>query len=428
MTALHLSEQVIHGRPALVLTGSMTFDHRHKLPALGGRYNPDTNPKQWEMPDTQEVRDYWQFMLECERNAPPKRGRGRPRKYNADGTPIEPQQEAPGGGMLIGDKDGYILPNPGEYHRVPQEPDGEDKAQQIARLLRELSGGKAQVDESEVRAIVESYMEALGAQIDDIKTALEGKKTERLEIMQGGQNIRVLEGLTHAKLSTLIRCLSVGLNVWLSGPMGAGKTRGAEQAAEALGLSFGMHGAMTMAYELTGFVDASGRYHDTPFVRAFRDGGLVLLDEIDAGSNEALLALNGALANGVMCLPNGQNIRKHADFRCIGAGNTFGGGATHEYIGRTKIDAAFLDRFGAKIAWGYDAALELAIASNNAWTARVQEARTKAAVAGLKVAITPRASQAGALLIDGAGFTPQEAAELTYLATLSADQRKLIGA
>jgi hypothetical protein len=57
----------------------------------------------------------------------------------------------------------------------------------------------------------------------------------------------------------------------------------------------------------------------------------------------------------------------------------------------------------------------------------VQDARKKAATVGLKVLITPRSSQAGARLI-AAGYTPDQAAELTYMRGLSADQKRQLGA
>jgi len=264
------------------------------------------------------------------------------------------------------------------------------------------------------------------AMIDAAVTkALQDVKATRIDIVTNGEMLRQIDGLHHEKMPVLIKCLTAGLNVWLAGPSGSGKTHAAEQAAEALGVSFGLHGAMTMPHELVGFVDASGKYHATPFTRAFRNGGLVLLDELDAGSNEALLALNAALSNNVMCLPDGSVVWRHKDFHCVGGANTHGQGATAEYVGRTKIDAAFLQRFGAKLDWHYDETLERAVAGNDAWVTRVQQARKQAAAAGIKVLITPRASIDGSKLIS-AGFTPDETAALTYLAGLTPAQAKLL--
>ena len=275
----------------------------------------------------------------------------------------------------------------------------------------------APVDLSQVGELIQQALEP-------IRQAIADRPTVRVDVVTQ-DTTRSVDGLSHHMLPTLIRSLATGLHVWLAGPSGSGKTHGAEQAAQALGLTFRLQGAMTMAHELTGFVDAGGKYHETPFVTSFRNGGLILLDELDAGSNEALLALNAALANGVMCLPSGDIVRVHPDFRCIGAANTFGQGATADYVGRTRIDAAFLQRFGVRLTWAYDEALETAMAAMPTWSARVQRARQKAKDAGLKVLITPRASIAGAKLIR-AGFSPDEAADMTYLADLSPSQRQQV--
>jgi cobaltochelatase CobS len=266
--------------------------------------------------------------------------------------------------------------------------------------------------------------ELINQALEPIRRAIADRPAVRVDVVTQ-DTTRTVDGLSHHMLPTLIRSLAPGLHVWLAGPSGSGKTHAAEQAATALGLTFRLQGAMTMAHELTGFVDAGGKYHETPFVTTFRNGGLILLDELDAGSNEALLALNSALANGVMCLPSGEIIRAHADFRCIGAANTFGQGATADYVGRTRIDAAFLQRFGARLTWAYDEVLETAMANMPAWSERVQRARQRAKEAGLKILITPRASIAGAKLIR-AGFSPDEAADMTYLADLSPSQRQQV--
>jgi len=237
-------------------------------------------------------------------------------------------------------------------------------------------------------------------------------------------HVHTVDGLHHYLLPKLIRALSAKVNVWIAGPSQAGKTTAAKAAAKALGLKFHFHGSMTMSHQLEGFVDGAGHYHETQFVQAFRNGGLVLLDEVDRGSNEALLAMNAPLANRIMSLPNGELIEAHPDFICIAAANTWGGGATADYCGAARIDAAFLQRFGARLAWDYDNDLEVAICGNADWAKRVQAARAKARAHGQKVMITPQASISGARLI-AAGFTADEAAEMTYLSDMSPDQRRV---
>lgn len=305
-----------------------------------------------------------------------------------------------------------------EHRQAPSQGPAPDLMAAMAAFVVSQKSGN--VDEEAVSALIKKALAPLEAKLDNRPQLIE------VAVRQGESEPVKLDGLAHYALPDLIQCLGAGLHVWLAGPSGSGKTHGAEMAAKALGLTFRLQGAMTMAHELTGFVDASGKYHETPFVTSFRDGGLILLDELDAGSNEALLALNAALANAIMCLPSGEIIRAHKDFKCVGAANTFGQGATAEYVGRTRIDAAFLQRFGARINWGYDEALETAMCGNSLWAARVQRARRQAVAVGLKVLITPRASQAGAKLI-AAGKTPDQAAKLTYLADLSPAQATQIG-
>jgi len=150
-----------------------------------------------------------------------------------------------------------------------------------------------------------------------------------------------------------------------------------------------------------------------------------LFDDIDScDSNAPLLALNGALANGLIAFPD-KHLERHPDSIVIATANTWGLGATADYVGRTRLDGAFIDRFGGKVSWGYDEEFERAISGNAEWTLRVQRARREAQRQGLKVLITPRASIAGAAYI-AAGFSEAEAAELTYLANLSPEQKRLL--
>lgn len=290
----------------------------------------------------------------------------------------------------------------------------EDLTGALLALKKALGGS---VDADAVRAIVEEAIAPLRTQVQDAAPVILIKSAPDADPVK-------LEGLRHERFDTLLAaCMARDtsgrpLNVWLAGPSQSGKTTAAEMVAKALDLPFSFHGAMTMPHELTGFVDAGGKYHETQFVRAYRDGGVCLLDEVDAGSNEALLCLNAALANGQMPLPTGDMIERHADFVCIGAANTWGVGATAEYVGRAKLDAAFLQRFPIKIDWPYDEKLERKFCGNPDWAMRVQSARKSAQKAGLKVLITPAHSKAGAALI-AAGMSEDDAAKLTYLAGLT---------
>jgi len=207
---------------------------------------------------------------------------------------------------------------------------------------------------------------------------------------------------THEKFELLLNvCMAhtseTPVNVWLGGPAGSGKTKAAEMVAEALGLTFYYTGAITEAYSLLGFKDANGKLVRTPFRECFENGGVFLWDEVDGSSPNALLAFNGALANSHCAFPDGV-IRRHPDCIIIAAANTWGNGATNEYVGRLKLDAATLSRF-VQIQWNYDSKLEKALTGNDAWYTRVVSVRTKVQSLGIKVLVTPRASYTGAALL-----------------------------
>lgn len=384
-----------------------TFLYRHSISAVGGKW--DSVAKVWELPDTPAALELAQRLEQAPETVPAKRGPGRPPKSPDTFIPSNSQ-----GANTVNTSN----PTPVNARDPGNAPD-------LMAAFAAFVAQHAPKPEA-VPVDLEQVRDMISQALTPVYDKLAKVRAERLEIVTP-QETRTIEGLQHFKLPDLIRCLSTGLHVWVAGPSQAGKTTAAEQAAKALGLSYTLQGSMTMAHELVGFVDAGGKYHETPFVRTFRNGGLILLDELDRGSNEALLALNAPLANGIMSLPNGETLRAHPDFRCIGAANTWGAGATHEYVGAARIDAAFLQRFSARLAWDYDLTLEAAICGNEAWAKRVQAARETVKRLGIKVMITPRASIAGARLI-AAGYTPDQAAEMTYLADMTPAQRAQMGA
>ena len=154
--------------------------------------------------------------------------------------------------------------------------------------------------------------------------------------------------------------------VFLTGAAGCGKNVICKQVAKALGLDFYFSNAVTQEYKITGFTDANGNFHETQFFKAFKNGGLFMLDEIDASIPEVLVILNAAIANRYFDFPAPIGyVEAHPDFRVIAAGNTFGLGADYEYVGRNQLDMASLDRF-ALIPIDYDRAIEMQLADGDA--------------------------------------------------------------
>lgn len=187
-------------------------------------------------------------------------------------------------------------------------------------------------------------------------------QTRKIEVVseKGTQKV---DGVTAKEFEKVLRMVNANIPVYMYGPAGCGKNVIAKQVAKALGLEFYFSNAVTQEYKLSGFIDANGTYHETEFYKAFTQGGLFMLDELDASIPEVLINLNAALANGYYDFPNGR-VDAHKDFRVIAAGNTCGTGATEEYTGRYQIDASSLDRFAA-VKISYDENVEKAISGNN---------------------------------------------------------------
>lgn len=233
--------------------------------------------------------------------------------------------------------------------------------------------------------------------------AIEATKVIRVEVVRGEAVTTTELGPQHKQFDLLLKLATCrksdghALNIWITGPAGSGKTRAAFTVAQALGVPFHFTGAVDNEYKLLGFVDAQGRAVRTAFREAYEKGGVFLLDEVDGCHASAVLALNAALANGMCDFPDG-TIPKHPDCVIMATANTWGTGATHDYIGRTKLDSASLDRF-VMLAWEYDEDLERATSGNVDWARKVQTMRSKVTANGIRHIISPRATYDGTTLL-----------------------------
>jgi len=249
--------------------------------------------------------------------------------------------------------------------------------------------------------------------------AVEQHRPVRIELKQGAEIRTLPEGHRHPVFADVLAALSVRENVYLVGPAGSGKTTIASQSAHALDIPFYSTGAVGMPYQLLGFLNAEGRYMETDLYRAYVNGGVFLFDEIDASSAQALLAFNAIAANDLAAFPIG-TVKRHPDFVIIAAANTWGSGATAEYVGRAQLDAATLDRF-AFITMDYDERLELAIASNDEWTRHVQAFRRITRELKIRCVVSPRASIKGGKLLS-AGLKWNRVEEMLLIRGLSANE------
>ena len=302
---------------------------------------------------------------------------------------------------------------------TPQAPQA-DQLALLQQLLATLTP-KANFNPDDVRRIVREEMIPLEVTV---------KIGDRPEVTLDRQ---------HYKFPLLLAALQCGCPVMLVGPAGTGKTTAAHNAAMAMRLGFEAVsvGPMTSKADLFGYQDANGTYHDTGLVRTARDGGVFLLDEIDAGNAGVLTSVNMLLANGEFATPRGM-LARHADFHFVAGANTYGQGANRQYVGRNQLDAATLDRF-VVIDWPVDEGLEASFAGipqkspafnlghggtmlPEAWLEYIRKARAAADKLGVRHVISPRAVQYGVYLF-AAGVGRSHVEEMVLWKGLAADSR-----
>lgn len=182
----------------------------------------------------------------------------------------------------------------------------------------------------------------------------------------------------HAALPYIMALISERVPVAMVGPKGTGKTTLAGQVASLLDMPFGMV-SMTSATPPSAFngrpriasdgtdalvqaLIAAGKLDEalmlalkgkengdtvvSQFEKIYSGGGVFLFDEMDASDENLLLLVNAALANGQFAnAATGQIIERHPDFIPMAGMNTMGLGQGRHYNGRTRLDAATLDRW-----------------------------------------------------------------------------------
>ena len=169
----------------------------------------------------------------------------------------------------------------------------------------------------------------------------------------------------HFKHSEVSKLVEANEAVLLTGERGTGKTTLAMDVAKHLKLTFysmSMTRQTTLSH-LLGFMNVNGIYIPSQIRLASEQGGLVLLDELDASDPNVLLCLN-TIENGYLSFPD-KVVELHKDFRLAATSNPQDN--HKDYNGRAKLDAATLDRFD-KIDIERDEDLEKSLVDFNTYT------------------------------------------------------------
>ena len=250
------------------------------------------------------------------------------------------------------------------------ESDGEAKAKQDA-LRKQM----AEAEEAEKAARKkQAEAERLRKELDELRKKQEAKRKAREEEERKRREEEELKNLRHYKTDDLLETLRATGVAYLVGPAGTGKsTLAMDACAELFGVpkddfKFNEHFAQisfspdTTSGEMVGRCDINGVFHRSEVVRVFAEGGLILFDEIDNADASMLVKLNTAIANGTFATPEGL-VRRNKNTVIVCTANTYGTGPDAMYVGRTRLDAATLDRFVCStIEVDYDVKLEKKLA------------------------------------------------------------------
>lgn len=278
---------------------------------------------------------------------------------------------------------------------------------------------------------------ATANQIKKIELVASEKITEIDNMLSTGQKLTVVtgkgagvvEGLKHRQLKDLIQMVGQGLPVLMVGMAGTGKTHAASQVAKALKRDFYAMsvGAQTSKSDILGYMHAGGGYVSTLFRKAYENGGVFLMDELDAGNANVLIQVNSALSNNYCAFPDGM-VERHKGFSFIATANTYGNGANRIYVGRNQLDAATLDRF-TTLTWQVDENLEghmvKEYANGERWHTVVKHLRDYVEKQGMRTLVTPRATLRGSILLE-AGFGFQDTLEGAILNAFTSDKHTVV--
>ncbi len=169
--------------------------------------------------------------------------------------------------------------------------------------------------------------------------------------------------LFHEKFDDVLVAVMEDANPYLIGPSGCGKTYMVGQIASLLNMEYTDIGYINEEYDILGFVTASGRYSRSNFYRCYKYGEIAFCDELDNGNSRATVKLNSFLSNkndSSYSFPGGERVKRHPNFRVVGAGNTEGNGGDINYNAREKIEESVQQRL-LPIYVGYDNRVEKAV-------------------------------------------------------------------
>lgn len=143
----------------------------------------------------------------------------------------------------------------------------------------------------------------------------------------------------------LKRLIEAGMrNIWMVGPAGCGKSTMARMTAKELNLPYLCIscGIGTSATEFLGYKYPTRE--STKFAEYYAKPSIILIDEMTALDPAVGQVLNAALANDEIETTTSL-VSRNPECIIIATSNTFGSGASRQYVANNQLDASTIDRF-----------------------------------------------------------------------------------
>lgn len=183
------------------------------------------------------------------------------------------------------------------------------------------------------------YQEKLRKLAEKLKAEEEEKKRKAEE---EAKMIDMSKLQPHEQLKKLVEA---GMrNIWMVGPAGCGKSTMARMTAKELNLPYLCIscGIGTSATEFLGYKYPTRE--STKFAEYYAKPSIILIDEMTALDPAVGQVLNAALANDEIETTTGL-VSRNPECIIIATSNTFGSGASRQYVANNQLDASTIDRF-----------------------------------------------------------------------------------
>lgn len=288
--------------------------------------------------------------------------------------------------------------------------------------------GTLETNEKAIKKSLESIVGSIES-LSVITKAFQDAQPRVTNIIIGSAPPVQIPATAHYLTPTLVKYLAAKVNVFIVGPAGSGKTYATKVAADILGQNHYLQACDQDIgrAQILGFMSiGTGKWVPGSVYEPYKNGGIYVVDELDTAEAGAAVALNSILVNSNFRFDNNEIVEKHDDLMAIATANTWGHGATNEYVSGQRLDGRTLNRF-AFLYWPYDEKAEFSwvMPGYEDWVRFVQQFRKAVAAHKAEYIISPRSSINGAKL-SAAGVTWPEICEATLYQGMTPTDRERI--